>query len=166
MRVFNFFSNILSIIVCIVHFHNKIYFIVHLIKNIMGNVVTLMMYKNTLSNDCYMTKWCNNAAILSHMFNTTTTIITNNERIEDLCPHARILHIDQRLDKILRYYDNYIQYFRHGKGYLHRVYLHKLAILNPDLFDKPVIFLDTDVDVSIGREGIEQFLVMNPKQII
>lgn len=115
----------------------------------MGNVVTVFLNVNR-GNDCYMTKWCHNAAKLQDRFNTSTTIITDYDSIVDLCPHARIIHINQNVDKILLDYQKYLNRIGFQRT-IFRVYLHKIAVFDERLFRQPVIFLDTDVDVSIGR---------------
>ena len=115
----------------------------------MGNVVTVYLNLKR-ENNCYMTKWCHNAEKLRHVFNTNTTIITDDYSIADLCPHARIIYIDEILDVILRDYERYLNRIGSEKNIFH-AYLHKIAVFDERLFHKPVIFLDTDVDVSIGR---------------
>eukprot|EP00316_Scyphosphaera_apsteinii_P009062 CAMPEP_0119322222 /NCGR_PEP_ID=MMETSP1333-20130426/57579_1 /TAXON_ID=418940 /ORGANISM="Scyphosphaera apsteinii, Strain RCC1455" /LENGTH=253 /DNA_ID=CAMNT_0007329393 /DNA_START=200 /DNA_END=958 /DNA_ORIENTATION=+ len=126
----------------------------------MGNVVTVMWYQHMQTEDCHMQRWCENAKALQTLFNTTTTIISNDDRVKEFCPRARIL--DTGLDSMFREYEIYVKRFANAPAqlYMHRVYLHKIAVLNPNFFAGPVIFLDTDVDISIGKAERHQFLDM------
>jgi hypothetical protein len=62
-------------------------------------------------------------------------------------------------------YDNYLRHFPFEKTYLHKVMLHKIYFLNPDKFYEPIVYLDTDVDISIGRHAVDQFSGMNSTHI-
>ena len=131
----------------------------------MGNIVTTFLFDGPVERACSLQKWCHNAEVLrKHLsfqkhVTLRTVVLTNRvQEVSNLCPRAHVRGFDPHLTAAIDRYNR-------GVPHVHEVTcpmtLYKLQILDEEVFQQPVIFLDADVDISLGRRMTDQMSTMN-----
>ena len=126
----------------------------------MGNIVTTFVFGGAVEQACSLQKWCHNAEVLrKHLafqkqIVVRTVVLTNRvPEVSNLCPRADVRGFDPRLTAAIARYNR-------GVRPIHEVTcpatLYKLQVLDEEAFEQPVIFLDADVDLSMGRRLSDQ----------
>jgi hypothetical protein len=135
----------------------------------MGNIVTTFVFDGAVEKACSLQKWCHNAEVLrKHLafqrkIVVRTVVLTNRvPEVSNLCPRAHVRGFDPHLTAAIARYNR-------GVRPIHEVTcpatLYKLQILDEEAFEQPVIFLDADVDLSMGRRLSDQLRRMNATHI-
>ena len=133
----------------------------------MGNLVTTFVFNGAIEEACSLQKWCHNAEVLRkhmafqrHLLLRSVVLTNRIEEVGNLCPRAHVRGFDPHLTAAIG---------RYQVGTLHEVTcpntLYKLQILDEDMFQQPVIFLDADVDLSLGRRLTHQFSELNATRV-
>lgn len=102
---------------------------------------------------CALPKWCMNADILSKRFTIDVVVWTNRAKeVRTECPRARILSYDSELEHTILNFTKHVQipFSRSLAGPRFTLYnLLKWQLVNPVHGYSSVLYMDTDVDISI-----------------
>ena len=120
----------------------------------MGNLVTTFVFNGPAEKACALQKWCHNAQMLEQHLPIRAVVLTNRfSEVTNLCPHALVRGFDAQLTAAIGRY--------RVAGPACPDTLYKLQILDEETFPRPVVYLDADVDLSLGRRLSNQFAQMN-----